>query len=217
MKLKYIFILLFIINQSCNKPNTQIDANIKTGNLNYEIAISTDVEKIRMSTDDFSLHIDSILSGFINSQLLSTGEISFDLNNDLEDDIGFEIIDLLLFNGSDFPEHLDSLAVRVISHDIEIMDNSTFGYADALEEQSSINVDATWSGNRNSLVLGTFANSGNFNGKGWRYLGFRIKNGTGYNYGWINLYVSDTNDTIKINEFAYNEILNGRINAGQSE
>ncbi len=78
-----------------------------------------------------------------------------------------------------------------------------------------IDEDHYWSDN--SVVLGTFMNAGQFNGHGNKYLGFRKPNGTKYNYGWIKLYCSEHNDTLKILEFAFNETDNKSIKAGQTQ
>ena len=76
-----------------------------------------------------------------------------------------------------------------------------------------INSSSHWSSN--SVVLGTFANSGQFNGKGQKYLGFRITQGSDYKYGWIRLECSEHNDTLNIYDYAFNTTLNIKIFAGQ--
>jgi len=100
---------------------------------------------------------------------------------------------------------------------MDIIDSSTYGYADALNENDMIDNSEVWSETRSTLVLGTFLNAGQFNGQGWKYLGFRMKSQNDYNYGWINVYVSEHNDTLKIGEYAYNEIANSQLLAGQTE
>lgn len=210
-----LFVLTAFIS-SC-QSSLEEENSIILGNLNYEIAISRNVEEIRNSPDIASMHIDSILTGLIDSELISTGVISFDLNSDNINDIGFEIIDLLLFNGDDFPEELDSLAARVINHKTEVLDNSTYGYADALNINQPIGEDGNWSENKSTLVLGTFGNTGKFNGNGWKYLGITLNTNEENKYGWIKVYVSEKNDTIKIGEYAYNNFPNSKILAGQIE
>ena len=38
-----------------------------------------------------------------------------------------------------------------------------------------------------------------------------------FNYGWIKIYLSEHNDTLKIIEYAYNQTLGNEIKAGQKE
>ncbi|MDZ7743917.1 MAG: hypothetical protein U5Q03_19830 [Bacteroidota bacterium] len=92
-----------------------------------------DVQTLQGSDDEISNHIDSILNGQINAEFISTGHKDFDLDADNNYDIGFEIIDLNKYNPNGLPESFDSLAARVIPKSIEILDNSTYGYPDALD------------------------------------------------------------------------------------
>ena len=173
-----------------------------------------DVETLQSSDDEISLKIDSILQGHVQEEFVSTGYKGLDIDGDGRFDLSFEIIDLMPFNNNNLPESFDSLAARVVSHNVEIIDNSTFGYPDALNRNDQIDVNEKWS-SRASFVLGTFANAGNFNGEGEKYLGFRMSEGGDYKYGWVKLYCSQHNDTLKIMDFAYNKSLNKKIKAGQ--
>ena len=212
---KSIKLLLFIgilAILSCNK--------IKKDSIHHEIVgeeyvLITDVASLQASDDPISNHIDSILSGQINTTIISTGQNGLDLNRDESSDLYFEIIDLNLFNPNDLPTHFDSLAARAGSSTVQFLDNSTWHYADALNENNIIDETQHWSSD--NVVLGTFMDAGQFNGHGNKYLGFRIPNGSDYNYGWIKLNCSIHNDTLKLLEFAYNETINNSIEAGQTQ
>lgn len=145
-------------------------------------------------------------------KIISTGEITFDLNNDGINDIAFEIIDLHYYNGN-MPDSLDSLAVRAIALNLDLLDNSTYGYADALNKDVLIDASGNWT--TSTVVLGTFAGAGQFNGQGEKYLAFRFKNETDYNYGWVKLYCSTHNDTLRVISAGYNETANIEIMAGE--
>jgi len=225
----YCFVGLILFSackkNGCTDPiavNYNTNANKDDGNCKYEIyykeinkenVFLTDLNAIQTSNDPISNHIDSILSGQINTSVISTGELYLDLDQNEIADLYFEIIDLNLFNINNLPTSFDSLAARAMSTSIEFLDNSTWHYADALNENDVINSSAHWSSN--SVVLGTFANSGQFNGKGQKYLGFRIPDGSNYKYGWIKLKCSEHNDTLIIYDYAYNIIPNIQICAGQ--
>lgn len=209
-----IILCLFSV-YGCKKKNQEPEDNIVTGSINKKIVLIRDVNVLTSSNDSISQHVDSILSGLINVQFISTGQKTFDLNNDNLQDLAFEIIDLNLYNNGHLPAYLDSMAARVIPLTIQILDNSTYGYPDALLGNSVISSDGNWS--QNTSVLGTFMNAGQFQGKGERFLGIRFNNNGNYNYGWIKLYCSQHNDTLRIIDFAYNQTVNKEISAGQTE
>ena len=60
-------------------------------------------------------------------------------------------------------------------------------------------------------------NAGQFQGNGEKYLGIRFSMNTDYNYGWIKLYCSQHNDTLRIIEYAFNVESGSPITAGQIE
>ena len=90
----------------CNDPlalNYDSKANISDGsceyNINYkeinkEYIFKTNVDSIQASNDPISNHIDSILSGYINSSIVSTGELYLDIDQN-------EMIDLYLVHWPD--------------------------------------------------------------------------------------------------------------------
>ncbi len=167
------------------------------------------------SDDEISNHIDSILNGLIDAEFVSTGQKKFDLDDDKIADIGFEIIDLNPFNPSGLPDSFNSLAARVIPITIQILDNSTYGYSDTLSLNDQISEDGNWADRTG--VWGTFMNAGQFQGNGEKYLGFRFEQENDFNYGWIKIYCSQHNDTLRIIEYAFNNIPGSIINGGQKE
>jgi hypothetical protein len=203
--------LFFISLLSCEDTNSVADITYKS--VNKEFVFIRDINMLQQSDDQVSNHIDSIINGHIDAQFISTGYKEFDLLQNDEIDIAFEIIDLNEFNQNHLPESFDSLAARVDPLKLEIIDNSTYGYPDALSEGDIISENAIWSSN--TSVLGTFLNSGQFQGKGEKYLGIRFPIGDQFKYGWIKIYCSQHNDTLRIIEYAYNNIENVEINAGQ--
>lgn len=207
-------IAIVIISCTKNEDNSNSD-DIIYHSINKEYVLIRDVQTLRESNDEISNHIDSILSGLINTEFISTGQKYIDLDEDAISDIGFEIIDLNKFNPNGLPDYFDSLAARVIPLSLEILDNSTYGYPDALNLNDQIFENGNWS-NKTS-VLGTFMNAGQFQGKGQKFLGIRFLKDNKYKYGWILLYCSQHNDTLRIIEYAYNNITGGHIKAGQKE
>lgn len=214
IKISLLYSFALCCLASCrDKEEVPGNGNIVYHVINKEFVVITDVDSLLQSNDDISNHIDSILHGLINSEVISTGQKDFNLDADPASDIGFEIIDLNKFNPQGLPEHFDSLAARVIPISLEILDNSTWGYCDALDSGYVISGNGYW---RNAhCVLGTFLNAGNFQGRGEKYLGIRFTGDQKYRYGWIKIYCSQHNDTLKIIEYAYNDHLNGNIYAGQ--
>ncbi|HCS20297.1 MAG TPA: hypothetical protein DIW47_07005 [Bacteroidetes bacterium] len=56
----------------------------------------------------------------------------------------------------------------------------------------------------------------NFRGMGDKYIGFRIKTGTSYNYGWMKIdFSGDASMTFVLKELAYQNTVNTPIKAGQ--
>lgn len=212
----FIVSLMLPIITGCEKKNNLFNSDdIIYSSVNKEFVLIRDTEILQESDDEISNHIDSIIAGLIDEEFISTGLKSFDLDNDNIADISFEIIDLNLFNQNNLPDHLDSLAARAQTISVEILDNSTYGYCDALSNDNLISDAGNWTGG--NAVLGTFMNAGQFQGKGEKYLGFRFTKNPDYNYGWIKIYCSQHNDTLRIIEYAYNNIEGKSINAGQKE
>jgi len=210
-----LFLIPIIGVISCNKSDDKESNSIYYAPVNKQYVFTRDVKTIADKTDEVSLHLDSILTGKINSQVVSTGSKAFDLDNDKLSDLSFEIIDLGKYNINKLPASFDTLAARVVPLTLQILDNSTYGYADALNTDYTLNSSGKWTDR--TCVLGTFANAGQFNGKGEKYLGIRIIKDKSYLYGWIKLHVSQHNDTLTIIEYAYNQQPDSEIRTGQKQ
>lgn len=81
--------------------------------------------------------------------------------------------------------------------------------------EEPISEDGNWS-NRD-CVLGTLMNAGQFQGQEEKYLGIRFLKDDNFKYGWIKIYCSEHNDTLRIIEYAYTDIINSKIKAGQKK
>jgi hypothetical protein len=137
--------------------------------------------------------------------------IEIDLNDDRETDIAFELINLNDYNQA---QHLtDSLAALVITPNVALLDNSTWGYADALDKDFLLTESMQW-GVRENFVLGTNP-AGEFNGKGIKYLGFRMNKGNFFYYGWVKLECSEDRDALHIISCGISEQANYLIQTGQ--
>ncbi len=206
----FLFIGSSILFFSCKSDSSVIRYEA----VNEELVLLNDLEQLHQSDDPVSQHVDSILNGQIAVEFISTGQKAFDLNGDLKADLGFEIMDLNACNQARLPTNFDSLAAAVIPYNVQILDNSTYGYADALIDGELISDNSKWSSTH--CILGTFGDAGQFKGSGNRFLGFRFVKNQSYQYGWVKLNCSESNDTLKIVEFAYNH-MGGSIIAGQTD
>jgi hypothetical protein len=213
IKISLLLFLVFSVIVSCEK--TDNNKSIVYHSIDKEYVLIRDVQTLQGNNDEISNHVDSILTGLINTEFISTGQKDFDLDGDVISDIGFEIIDLNKFNPNGLPESFDSLAARVIPISVEILDNSTYGYPDALGLDEQISNDGNWS--KSVSVIGTFTNAGQFKGQGDRYLGIRFPKDNNFKYGWIKINCSQHNDTLRIIDYAYNDIINSQIKAGQKD
>jgi len=214
--LMYLFAFLLLLGSCKSKdvdPVTNGESDIQYNIIEKEYVLIRDVAELQQSDDEISLHVDSILNGLINAEFISTGYKKFDLNSDDIPDIAFEIIDLLEFNPDGLPESFDHLAARAIPLNLFILDNSTYGYADALQKGDVINTEGIWT--NETVVLGTFQNAGQFQGQGERYLAYRFFGDQGFQYGWIQLQCSQHSDTLNVIDFAYKTNTEPTILAGQ--
>ncbi len=203
MKLNQLLIVVCVslLIVSCDKVE---ETNIVTTDVNENIA----VPYAKLQTDE-------ILSTMVNGQVMVFDSYGLDLDGDELVDLTFEVVDLTLWNGV-MPDHPDNLAARVhTSSTTELLDNSTFGYPDALNNEGIFDV-GEWS-ERGSFVLGTIADAGLFEGKTGHHLAFRISNNGGYNYGWVKLDCSAVSDVLTIHSYGLNLTPDTAILAGQTE
>ena len=155
-----MLIISLFVGVSCSKKNND---QIFYNQVNNQYVFITDVNILQASDDPISNHIDSILSGLTNTSVISTGKQHINIDENEFPELYFEIIDLNEFNNNNLPTGFDSLAARAGSNTIQFLDNSTWHYADALNNNDEIGPNSLWS--ENSVVLGTFASAGNFNKK----------------------------------------------------
>ena len=87
----YLISSFLITSISCSKKNKD---DIYYHELNNQYVFITDVNALQASNDPISNHIDSILSGFINTSIISTGKQYVYLDENELPDLYFEIIDL---------------------------------------------------------------------------------------------------------------------------
>jgi hypothetical protein len=206
---------------SCKKTEDVVQYS----SANSSIQLPNSTEALKKSDDPIAMHVDSILSGLIDSDLISTGYKYFDLNRDGTTDIAFEIISLQKLNKNSIPDTLDSLAACVKAINVEILDNSNWGYMDALNAKDKISEVGNWKKALTSdeseynFILGTLAHGGQFEGKGERFLAFRMKakSGNAYQYGWMKLICAEGNNALKIIDYAINNTEGHSILAGQKE
>jgi hypothetical protein len=199
----------------CEKPENNDGADIVYQSVNKNYIMKPDLQAMNSHDSTIAQHVDSILNGLIETELVSTGFIRFDLDDDEMSDFAFEIVDLQPLNNNELPQEFDSLAVRSYPVGGSILDNSTFKYADALDAEVLISSAGNWTDD--FVVLGTFMNSGQFNGKGEKYLAVRLPGVNDYRYGWMKIYISEHNDTLRVIEYAYNKIEGSQLRAGQRE
>jgi len=147
----------------------------------------------------YTISYSQILVTTINQIIIEQGEILVDVNDDGVDDYKFEFLDLTQGNN----------AARVVTLGGAYLDNSTFGYPDALQNGMPVQGNFEYfSGG----ILGTDVGGGGlFSGAGNRYLGIFIEE----RYGWIEIYCSANNDTLKIISSGLNTSINAPIDAGQ--
>ena len=153
--------------------------------------------------------VDSIELKTVGIKITPNNSVEIDLLDDIESKIYFEIITL--------SEETYASRINTANNSVQILDNSTFRYPDALELNEVINEDQNWS-LETSFVLGTsVGNAGLFEGSGLRYLGFRILNNAEYQYGWISIINNQGNDCVEIESYAINLTSGQSILAGQTK
>lgn len=139
----------------------------------------------------------------INQTLIGPSSITLDIDSNSTDDFTFDILTL----------SPGTYAARVLPVALtSILDNSTFGYADALNFGDPV----TGYFNTGTGILGTIAGAGQFNGMGIKYLGFKINLSGMDHYGWFKLNCSTNRDTLIIISVGFNTIANAPITAGQT-
>lgn len=136
------------------------------------------------------------------------------------DDLKFEffIMNLKDHNDNWDQSNTDTLAAGLQTNYVEILDNSEYGYLDALRKDIVIGANSgNWAQRfePNNYILSTSFGVGEFKGAGDKYLGFRIEKGSGYIYGWFLVNCTEKSDQLQIKAYAYNKTVGNSIKAGQ--
>jgi len=95
---------------------------------------------------------------------------------------------------------------------------STGKFVSALNANSSVKEKTSWVGNGANIFCATLYN-GSFYGPlantTNKYIGIRFVNGANTNYGWIQMNVPNSVASATITGYAYNDVADGPIQAGQ--
>lgn len=145
-----------------------------------------------------------LITHTINHTLSEIGEYNLNMDGNASIDLKFEVLELT-------PGVLVAKVTPIQGS--KILDNSTYGYPDALDLNDSITGNFT----NNSGVLGTFTTAGNFNGMGEKYLGVKLRSGTNDLTAWVKIYCSEERDTLKIISYAYLTSVHYNLLAGQTD
>jgi len=131
----------------------------------------------------------------------------------------FEIMNLKDYNDNWEEENTDTLAAVVRTNYAQVLDDSEFGYFNALDENSSIVENSGFWNHREDPFNYGFSNSwgGEFKGAGDKYFGFRLLQNSGYIYGWFLVNCAEKSDQLQIKAYAYNKTPENGIHAGQKE
>ncbi len=129
----------------------------------------------------------------------------------------FSIMDIKAMNDNWDESNTDTLAVDVTVDKVQILDDSKYGYLNALDQDSDISES---SGNWNNRMdpqgyLLSTSWGAEFKGAGDKYLGFRLKRAGGYSYGWFLVNCSEKSDQLTIKGYAYNKTVGHPILAGE--
>ena len=104
-----MLIISLFLGVSCSKKNND---QIFYNQVNNQYVFITDVNILQASDDPISNHIDSILSGLINTSIISTGKQHINIGENEFPDMYFEIIDLNEFNNNNLPTGQFYMALR---------------------------------------------------------------------------------------------------------
>ncbi|MCB9278724.1 MAG: hypothetical protein H6562_07410 [Lewinellaceae bacterium] len=110
---------------------------------------------------------------------------------------------------------LSSDYVKAYAANCEFLDNSTYGYADALNEGYQITpANGVWEP-KDALLSSNISTSGKFKDAGIRFLGFRIPQADGgYFYGWFRLECYEGGKMLHLIDYAINRSVDEPIITG---
>lgn len=163
---------------------------------------------------------DEIIYQSVNITLDSLGEEIVQITFDDRLRFRFFIINLLDYNDNWEAENTDTLAAGVETYETEVIDDSKFGYFNALDKDAVIGANSGFWNQRlesNGFVFSTSWGAGEFKGAGDKYFGFRLQQGSGFIYGWFLVNCTEKSDKLEIKAYAYNKTAENSIKAGQEE
>jgi len=216
MKVKIYFILgvFILLSVSCSKSDKE---DMRFYSVDEELALPANLKEIANDSNNTNPAYDSIVDNLVDGELVSTGIFSVSINESKKSKIEFEIIDLHRFN-TNLPDSLDSLVIRAIPVNADILDISNHNYATAFDKGDEISPKVNYTSD--TTVLASFLDIGNFKGQSDKYLAFRFKEDLAdeeFKYGWFKISCSQNNEILKIHSFAYSDKLGYAISAGLGE
>lgn len=160
---------------------------------------------------------DEIVYQPLNITLNGVSEETVQIPYDSRLSFTFSIMDIKALNSNWDESNTDTLAADVAVEGVEILDDSQFGYLNALDENTAINSSI---GNWNTRMdpdnyLLSTSWGAEFKGAGDKYFGFRLQRTEGYIYGWFLVNCSEKSDLLEIKGYAYNKTAGNAILAGE--
>ncbi len=129
----------------------------------------------------------------------------------------FSIMDIKAMNTNWDESNTDTLAADVSVNGVEILDDSQYGYLNAMDQNTAFNASSGNWNNRmdpSNYLLSTSWGA-EFKGAGDKYFGFRLQKDSGYIYGWFLVNCSEKSDLLEIKGYAYNKTVGNPIQAGE--
>lgn len=162
---------------------------------------------------------DEIVFQSINRTINGVGEKIVQIPFDDRLTFKFEIMNLKDYNDNWEAENTDTLAAVVRTNFAQVLDDSEFGYFNALDENTTIDENSGFWNHREDPFNYGFSNSwgGEFKGAGDKYFGFRLLQDSGFIYGWFLVNCTEKSDQLEIKAYAFNKTAQNGIKAGQIE
>lgn len=161
---------------------------------------------------------DKIIYKSVDVTLEGLGEEMIQIPFDDRLKFRFHIRNLLDYNDNWEAENTDTLAAGVETFDTEVIDDSKYGYFNALDKDAIIGANSGFWNQRlesNGFAFSTSWGAGEFKGAGDKYFGFRLQQDSGFIYGWFLVNCTEKSDKLEIKSYAYNKTVGNSIKAGQ--
>tara|TARA_B100000508_G_scaffold91658_2_gene71444 strand:- start:8252 stop:8830 length:579 start_codon:yes stop_codon:yes gene_type:complete len=160
---------------------------------------------------------DDIVYEPLDITLSGVSELSVQIPYDERLNFRFSIMDIKAMNDNWDESNTDTLAADVSVNHVQILDDSKFGYLNALDADAEINPNSGYWNNRtdpDNYLLSTSWGA-EFKGAGDKYLAFRLQKDGGYIYGWFLVNCTEKSDELQIKGYAYNKTVSNPIQAGE--